>query len=663
MIRLRLFGGASLAGPDGPIAGRGAQRRRLALLALLAVARRPIARDKLIAWLWPDDDTATARKLLSDALYVLRRDVDDQAIETAGDQVRLDPTRVACDVVEFEEALERGDAAAAVALYDGPFLDGFFLDGLDEFERWATGERERLERRYRDALEQLATAAALSGDARAASAWWRKLAAQDPYDGRVALALMNALVASGDRAGALQHARVHEALLREELGAAPDAELVHLAARLRAGDAPGELAEPRPPLATPTHAVGPISPGPVTKPSSRAERLRAELNAALSADFEIGRLLGEGSTACVFLARDVALDKTVSVKVLNPELVSSEELRTRFERAAQAAANVEHPNVAAVHRFGVLPAGEPYVIMQYVRGRTLAQRLAAEGALSVAATRHVLMDVAAALAAAHAAGVVHRDVRPDNILLDESGERALLTDFGLAGLTEVWAHTRSPRVTRTGQVLGDPRWLSPEQAQAGNVTEATDLYSLALVAIEVLTARARAEGDRQHEATARLRGEAPAVPDWIAAQDPGLASVLRACLAPTPELRPSARTVAARLREPVRAGVDPDPDPWPWLPAWLRAGWAKLARRHVPQWVAAVAASGIVVLGVTADLNDDVPLPPIRAVLTTAVAAIVAAGVLAWFHGERGEQRFRLSELGLLAAIVVAWIAALIAVL
>ena len=206
MIRLRLLGGASLSGPDGPLAGRAAQRRRVALLALLALARKPVARDKLIAWLWPESDTTSARRLLSEALYVVRRDVDERAIEALGDQLRLDPDRVACDAVEFEDALARGDAAAAVDLYDGPFLDGFFVNDAEEFERWAAAERDRLERRYREALEQLAVEAARRGDARAASSWWRRLAAQDPLDGRVALALMNALVAAGDRAGALQHA-------------------------------------------------------------------------------------------------------------------------------------------------------------------------------------------------------------------------------------------------------------------------------------------------------------------------------------------------------------------------------------------------------------------------------------------------------------------------
>src|SRR5207253_2818255 len=154
----------------------------------------------------------------------------------------------------FEDALERRDDAAAAELYAGPFLDGFYLSGAEEFERWLDAERARLRQRAAAALERLATAAA--GDHSDAAAWWRRLAALDPLNSRVALGLMKALAAAGDRAGALQAARVHESLLRDELGVAVDPAIVHLTERLRAESGPAQ-----PPRRAPVPAPAPEEDG------------------------------------------------------------------------------------------------------------------------------------------------------------------------------------------------------------------------------------------------------------------------------------------------------------------------------------------------------------------------------------------------------------------
>lgn len=399
--------------------------------------------------------------------------------------------------------------------------------------------------------------------------------------------------------------------------------------------------------------------------TQRSDQLHAQLDAALAPDFEVRRLLGTGSTAHVFLAHDIALDKAVSVKVLHSDLARTADGRVRFERAARAAANIEHPNVVIVHRFGVLPAGEPFVVMQYVRGRTLEQMLAAEGPIKAGAVRRIVADVADALAAAHAAGVVHRDVRPDNILLDENGGRVLLTDFGLAGTTEAWAHAQSPRVTRTGQVLGDLRYLSPEQAAGLYASEATDVFALAVVALEMLTARRPAEGDRLAAATARTRGETPAVPESVERDDPALALWLRRCLNPQPGARPSARTLADRLREPPDRAAEPEDARWGWLPEWLRDGWNALARRKVPQWVAGVSAAGWILLQVISEFIDRGRLAPgvWDAGVLVLVAGTVGAAILAWFHGERGDQRFRPLEIALLTIVALACITTIFVVL
>jgi DNA-binding SARP family transcriptional activator/TolB-like protein len=231
---LKLLGGVSLAGPDGPLEGRVVQHRRLALLALLASARdHPVSRDKLIATLWPESPAESARHSLSDALHVLNKALGKRTIVAAGDELRLDPTVVASDVAAFEEAIEGSDFENAVDLYGGPFLDGFFVSGALEFDNWAAAERERLARIYGEALERLAKEASERGDPRAAAGWWARRSALDPYDGRVAVHLMEALAAAGDRGGAIQHAGAHAALLRRELDAEPDPMVTDLACRLR----------------------------------------------------------------------------------------------------------------------------------------------------------------------------------------------------------------------------------------------------------------------------------------------------------------------------------------------------------------------------------------------------------------------------------------------
>jgi DNA-binding SARP family transcriptional activator/TolB-like protein/Tfp pilus assembly protein PilF len=237
MHRLTLFGGLRIESADGAQPGRASQRRRLALLALLASPPgHRVARDKLITALWPETTDERARRNLSSALYDLRADLGETAILVSGDELTLNTGAVPTDVSVFAAALEAGDLEAATAVYAGPFLDGFFIDDAEDFEHWVEGERQRYARDYEQALLQLAERHNAAGDRAAAAEAWYRLSVADPYSARIAVGYMNALEASGDRARALQFARVHTALLREELGATPSPEVVALAERLR--DAP-----------------------------------------------------------------------------------------------------------------------------------------------------------------------------------------------------------------------------------------------------------------------------------------------------------------------------------------------------------------------------------------------------------------------------------------
>lgn len=234
MRTIRLLGSASIQEGGGPATARTVQRSRMALLALLALSRtRSSSREHLMALLWPECDTARARHLLRESLYRLRETLGNDTLLAIGDEIRLDSSRVGCDVWDFETAVERRDWAEAERRYAGPFLNGVFLSESPEFERWADGERARLSDMHARAMESLAIEHGDHGDWLGAVELLRRRAASDPHNARVALRLMEALDASGDRASALKHATVHAALLKSELGAAPDPTVTALADKLR----------------------------------------------------------------------------------------------------------------------------------------------------------------------------------------------------------------------------------------------------------------------------------------------------------------------------------------------------------------------------------------------------------------------------------------------
>ncbi|HSG48168.1 MAG TPA: serine/threonine-protein kinase, partial [Longimicrobiales bacterium] len=210
------------------------------------------------------------------------------------------------------------------------------------------------------------------------------------------------------------------------------------------------------------------------------------LEEELAPEFQVSRVLGKGSMGTVYLAREVALERLVAVKVPLPELARDDEVRARFIREARAAARISHPGACSVYRAGQLDDGTPYLVMQYLEGRTLADVLAAEGPFSRDTALSILEQVAGALAAAHAQGIIHRDLRPGNVMWNEATGRAILTDFGIAGILETGSQTVS-RITRAGQRLGEVGFVSPEQLQGETLTEAADIYSLGVLAHHLLT--------------------------------------------------------------------------------------------------------------------------------------------------------------------------------
>jgi len=233
MVELRTLGGLSVLRDGAPATGAAAQRKTLALLALLAAAGdKGMSRDKVIALLWPESDAAHGRNLLNQACYALRRDLEAHELFMGATALRLNPIFLSSDLQSFADAIAQRNSARAVAVYVGPFLDGFYLGDAPEFERWVESERARLAKQYRDTLEALATDAARRGDHRAAVAWWRRLAGVDPLSSQTALGLMLALDDAGERAEAVEHGRQYEAFVRRELEVDPAAEVMALAKRL-----------------------------------------------------------------------------------------------------------------------------------------------------------------------------------------------------------------------------------------------------------------------------------------------------------------------------------------------------------------------------------------------------------------------------------------------
>ena len=245
VLSLQILGGLQARLDGEPLAARAAQRKRLALLCLLATARsRSLARDRILALLWPEYDTERARHQLAATTHDIRRAIASELLIAEADELRLNPALVECDLWDFEAALERGDAGEAVARYGGPLLDGFHVAGARELEQWIEEERARLARRFATAVEELATRAESAGELAAAAEWWRRRVVCDPFDSRVAVRLMQTLAAAGNRAGAIQHGRVHAALVRAEFETEPDPAVLHLTERLCAS----------PPVGDPTRA-------------------------------------------------------------------------------------------------------------------------------------------------------------------------------------------------------------------------------------------------------------------------------------------------------------------------------------------------------------------------------------------------------------------------
>jgi serine/threonine protein kinase len=272
------------------------------------------------------------------------------------------------------------------------------------------------------------------------------------------------------------------------------------------------------------------------------------LERALAPSFTLVKRLGAGGMGAVYLARDPVLKRLVAVKVMAPTLAADAAARARFEREAQAVASISHPNVVAVYSVGELENGVPFLVMEYVEGRSISEQLKEAGPLDVATAKRVLGEVASALDTAHRKGIIHRDIKPANILWDDETGRALVTDFGIAAVLERGDERDATRITHTGMAVGTPAYMSPEQLLAEPVTEKTDIYSLGLLGYELLSGEGPYQVSSPREVmAAHLRDTPRRISSVRPDVDPELERLLENCLAKDPRQRPSAREVESRL--------------------------------------------------------------------------------------------------------------------
>ena len=308
------------------------------------------------------------------------------------------------------------------------------------------------------------------------------------------------------------------------------------------------------------------------------------LQAALAGEYSLDREIGRGGMGIVYLAREVRLARPVAIKVLPPALAARPELRDRFLQEARMAGALMHPNIVPIHAAGE-HGGFVYIVMAFVEGTTLGERIRTRGPLLPGHAARVLREVAWALAYAHGARIVHRDVTAENILLEHGSERALVTDFGLASAMQTAA------LTWDGHVMGNAHYVSPEQAAGEPMDARSDLYSLGIAGYYALTGRLPFDGATSADVvTQHLTAAAPAITSVAPSVPPRLAAAVERCLHKEPIRR-------YRNAESFAEAIDLAFEHAKEIPAPLRV-WLNQGEKELPARVAFVGIGAMT--GITA---------------------------------------------------------------
>ncbi|MCB0013455.1 MAG: protein kinase, partial [Anaerolineales bacterium] len=473
-VSLQLLGPLQLSVDQTPLHSFRSNKAQ-ALLIYLAVEQcqhpdTPVQRAALQALLWPDYAEQSAQQNLRSALYLLRRslvetsqngrDSSDSFILADRQTVHFHPDLVCdLDLAAFRthlrvSATHDHDSLAgcsaclqavqqAVKLYQGDFLCDFALEDSAPFEEWAAGLRAEFRRQALDALEAL-TAACLQRHALGqAEQYARQQLALDDLREEAHRQLITVLAETGQRSDALAQYDVCRDRLAQELGVSPAPRTRALYERIR--DA----------------AYGAFLPD---------EQVRG---------YELLEQIGYGAFGVVHRARQKVVGREVAVKIILPRFANHPDFIRRFEAEAQLVARLEHPYIVPLYDYWREP-DRAFLVMRWLRGGNLRQSLA-QGPWSLPAATRFVDQIAGALAAAHRQGVVHRDLKPGNILLDEQGN-AYLSDFGIAKDIVL-----EGEMSQTGGLHGAPAYAAPEQLLSGPISPQTDVYSLGIIVYELLT--------------------------------------------------------------------------------------------------------------------------------------------------------------------------------
>ena len=274
------------------------------------------------------------------------------------------------------------------------------------------------------------------------------------------------------------------------------------------------------------------------------KELYTEFVRALAPNIRILGMAGEGGMSYVFVGRDAVLKREVAIKMLAPVLADDATARKRFTREAEAIAAVSHPNIVNVYQVGELPGREiPYFVMQFVDGPTLGMGSLRGRMLTEARVRRLLSDIAEGLAAAHRRKVYHRDIKPNNIVLDGETGRAMVLDFGISAAYSSRRQSLGRRLTDEGMYLGTPTYMSPEQGSGEDVTGKSDVYSLGVLAFELLVGHPPFEGSPVAVMAAHIRDVPKRIDELRSDVSDELSTLIARCLEKSPARRPSAQEI------------------------------------------------------------------------------------------------------------------------
>ncbi len=556
-LRIFLFGAPRIEQNDKIIAIP--RRKVVALLAYLAVTDQPQSRDTLAALLWPDHDQSGARANLRRDLSRLRRILGDDALTVDRSQIAL-AADFNCwlDVAEFRAALAAvrthdhsppelcphclTQLTAASALYTADFLAGFSLPECQEFDEWLFFEAEGLRQALSEMLQILMQWHTSQKEFTQSIEYARGWLSLDSLHEPAHRELMQLYAWHGQQAAALRQYQECVRLLEEELGVEPEEETTALYEAIKSRQHAPQAKNPQT-ISRQPRVVPP--PGAVLTPASRYVQKRP---------------LTSGGHGQLFLGRDKLTNKPVVIKQLKQEIVAQDPMFVnRFTQESEMLRQLKHPNIVRMLTT-FEKEGKRSIVMEYVRGGSLRQRLEQQGHLPLDEVLTTGLELADALSRAHHLGIIHRDIKPDNVLLATDGTPRL-TDFGTARLLR-----EEFRLTPGGAFLGSPAYMSPEALQGIEPDARSDIWSLGVMLFEMITGQRPFFGEQIAAILVSILNDP--LPDLHKLRPDlplALINLLQQMMAKNPAQRiPSMRQVAATL-EAIRSGkqISPLPSPLP----------------------------------------------------------------------------------------------------